>query len=517
MLRNVGSNWVLIFLNVLLSYVTTPLVVHLLGGEGYGTWTLISAITGYLSLISLGVPMALVRFVGQYLSLDDWTKTNQTIGTCAGLYLFLGGAALLIGAGLWGMFLFYDIPSSYRTDAYTAFALMVVHMSLSFAALLPEGILFAHHDFVPRNLVRVITLLLRFALILWVLPLRPSLTFLAVIQLCGLAFDFIASWALVRLRYRYVKLNLRLFDWRMMRQILSFGLFVLLMAAGGRLTFETYAIIIGAVMGVGLIPYYAIANSLVVYLVEFIIAIAAVVAPMATSLSTQNRGEELREVFLRWSKASLSLSIAAGLFLLVLGPRFVGWWISPEYEDASGVVLQPLVASCFVFLPARGVALPILMGMGKPRLPTIVFLAAGVLNLLMSAVLARPFGLAGVAIGTAVPNVLFGVVVIGIACHELKVSLLEYVQYVVPRAALGAVPVLALLFWFKEFGVAGPVGFIAAGAAMATVFGLIWIVFVYRDDPYVDVRTPLGRLREWSALARRSSPPTPQQATPTAD
>jgi O-antigen/teichoic acid export membrane protein len=177
-----------------------------------------------------------------------------------------------------------------------------------------------------------------------------------------------------------------------------------------------------------------------------------------------------------------------------------------------------LVASCFVFLPARGVALPILMGLGKPRVPTVVFLAAGVVNLLMSAVLARPLGLTGVAIGTAVPNVLFGVVVIGIACRELKVGLLEYVQYVVPRAALGAVPVLALLFWFKDwFGVAGPIGFIAAGVAMAVVFGLIWIVFVYRDDPYVDVRTPLGRLREWSALARRSSSPTGRQATPAAD
>lgn len=499
MLRNVGSNWVLIVLNVLLSYITTPFVVHLLGGEGYGTWTLVNAITGYLSLISLGVPMALVRFLGQHLSLKDWAKTNQTIATCAGLYLFLAAAALLIGGALWGMVLFYDIPSSYRTDAYTAFALMVVYMSLSFVALLPEGILFAHHDFVPRNLVRVSTLLLRFALTLWVLPLRPSLTFLAVIQLCGLALDFTASWALVRMRYSYVKLDLRLFDWRMMREILSFGLFVLLMAAGGRLTFETYAIIIGALMGVGFIPFYAIANSLVVYLVEFVIAIAAVVAPMATSLSTENRGEELREIFLKWSKVSLSLTIAAGLFLVVIGPPFVGWWISPEYEEPSAVVLQMLVASCFVFLPARGVALPILIGLGKPRIPTVALLAAGILNFMLSALLARPFGLAGVALGTAVPNVLFAVVVIAVACRELKVGLLEYVRYVVPRAALGAVLMLGLLVWFKtELGVSSPTGFIVAGAAMTVAFGLIWILFVYRDDPYVDVRTPLGRLRDWS-------------------
>jgi hypothetical protein len=104
-----------------------------------------------------------------------------------------------------------------------------------------------------------------------------------------------------------------------------------------------------------------------------------------------------------------------------------------------------------------------------------------------------------VALGTAVPNVLFALVVIAVACRELKVGLLEYIQYVVPRAALGALPMLALLVWFKtEIDVSGPTGFVAAGAAMAVAFSLIWILFVYRDDPYVDVRTPLGRLRVWS-------------------
>src|SRR6185436_8603456 len=120
----------------------------------------------------------------------------------------------------------------------------------------------------------------------------------------------------------------------------------------------------------------------------------------------EQRVDELREMFLKWSKAALSVTIAAGLFLIVLGPRFIGWWISAEYEGPSGAVLQVLMASCFVFLPARGVALPVLMGLGKPRIPTIAFLAAGLLNLIMSALLARPFGLVGVAVGTAIPNVL---------------------------------------------------------------------------------------------------------------
>ena len=62
----------------------------------------------------------------------------------------------------------------------------------------------------------------------------------------------------------------------------------------------------------------------------------------------------------------------AGLFLIVFGPTFIGWWIDPSFEGPSGQVLQILMVSSLVFLPVRGVALPILMGLGKPKIPAIV-------------------------------------------------------------------------------------------------------------------------------------------------
>jgi O-antigen/teichoic acid export membrane protein len=222
------------------------------------------------------------------------------------------------------------------------------------------------------------------------------------------------------------------------------------------------------------------------------------VAPMATKLNTEGRRDELTDIFLKWSKVSLSLSLAAGLFLIVLGPRFVAWWIGPEFEGPSGVVLQILMASSLFFLPVRGVAQPLLMGLGKPRAVTLGFLGAGIANLVLSMALARPFGLVGVAMGTAIPNVVFAIFALVVACRELGVSVLRFLRYVVPRAALGAIPPLALLIWFKVgMDVQNLVGLALAGIAMLAVYGVIWILFVYRDDPYVDLTPLLVRLRAW--------------------
>ena len=487
MLRNIGSNWVLTLVTIAATYVLTPFTIHPLGKDGYGTWTLITAMTGYMSLLALGVPMACVRYLAEHVAQGDARQMNRTIGSCVGLYLLIGAAAAIVGLALTFAFTaLYDIPIGLRAPARFAFAVMVVQVAAGFVGLLPEGIMFAHHDFVVRNVIRVGAVLVRVALTLALLKLRASLVMLATVQLACLAFDFTLSLALVRRRYPEVRLHIGDFEWRTVRRIFSFSLYVLLLGAGARLSFETDALVIGALLGVGAIPFYAVANSLVVYLMDFTIAIAAVVSPMATKLNTEGRRAELTEIFLKWSKISLSLSLMAGLFLIVIGPRFIAWWIAPEFEVPAGGVLEILMISSFVYLPVRGVALPILMGLGKPRTPTFAFLAAGVMNLVLSVILARPFGLAGVALGTAIPNVLFAAVVLTIACRELEIGVVTYLRYVVPRATLGAVPPLVLLMWFRVgVKVQNLAGFAGAGVAMLALFGLTWILFVYRDDPYV--------------------------------
>lgn len=499
MLRNVGSNWVLIVATIATMYVLTPFVIHTLGQDGYGTWTLITAITGYMSLLALGVPMASVRYLAQDVAEGDTQKMNRTIGTCVGLYLMIGAAALLIGGVLTLFFeRFFAVPASFQVQGGVAFGLMVIYVSAGFIGLLPEGILFAHHDFVARNLIRIAGVLLRLCLTIAMLMSYASLVALAAIQVVGLAFDFGVSWLLIRRRYPAVRISLADFDWRILRRIFSFSMYVLLLSAGARLTFETDALVIGAFLDVGSIPYYVVANSLIVYVMEFVIAIAAVVSPMATKLYTAGGMDSLRAMFLKWSKVALSFSLLAGLFLIVLGPSFIGMWIDPSYEGPSGQILQILMISSLVFLPIRGVAIPILMGIGKPRTPAIAFLVTGALNLVLSIVLIGPLGLTGVALGTAIPNVLFALAMLIVTCRELGITPASYVKYVVPRAALGGLPILALLLWCRlQLNVASFPGLVAAGLATVLLFAATWVFFVYRDDPYIDLKAQLGGYRVW--------------------
>jgi len=496
-LKNVGSNWGITLVTIVAMYVLTPFTLHRLGEAGFGTWNLITSITGYLALLVLGVPMASLRYFTEHVADGDARKLNEAIGSCTALYLILGAVALLVGVGLYLFFgAAYTVPGNIRADAQLAFGITVLTAAFGFIGSLPNGILFAHDDFVRRNLIRLAGVVLRLGLTLGLLTYWPSLSVLALVQFVCLAFDFFLCAWLIRRRYPAIRIRLADFNWGMTRRIFSFSLYVLVLTAGIRLSFETDALVIGKFQDVSSIPYFTVANSFLIYLMEFVIAIAAVVMPMATRLKTQGKSGELREIFLKWSKIALSLTMMAGLFLIVLGPRFIAWWIDPSFEKPSGQVLQILMISYLVFLPVRGVALPILMGLGKPGLPTIGFLVAGLVNLGLSIILARPMGIAGVALGTAIPNVLFAVLVLVYACRQLETPIAQYVRYVVPRATLGALPVLALLLWFKlGLGVRSLGAIAGAGVAMVLLFAVMWIVFVYRNDPYIDLRGRLPRLR----------------------
>jgi O-antigen/teichoic acid export membrane protein len=499
MLKNVGSTWVVTVVTVLAMYLLTPFTFHKLGEDGYGTWNLINSITGYLGLLVIGVPMASVRFFAQHVATGDTKKLNEAIGSCAALYLALGGMALVAGIGMYAFFSFgYQIPGALHADARWAFGVMVIFVAVGFIGLLPNGILSAHDDFVPRNIVRLAGVLLRLGLTIGLLALRASLTILALVQMAVLIFDFLLCWLLVRRRYPQTRIRLADFDWKMARSIFAFSIYVLVLNAGARLAFETDAMVIGHYMDVGSIPYFTVANSFLIYLMEFLLAIAAVVMPVATRLQTQGRTGELRAIFLKWSKVALSVTVIAGLFLIVLGPRFIAWWIEPSFEQPAGRVLQILMISYLVFLPLRAVALPILMGLGKAGAPTIGFLVTGIMNLVLSIVLVGPFGLAGVALGTAIPNVLFAGLLLVQACRELDTSIMGYLGYVFPRALLGAVPVLGLLLWCKNgLNVQGLAGLAGAGVASVVLFAVLSVLFVYRNDRYVNLRARLPRLWVW--------------------
>lgn len=512
MLKSIGSTWILNALQVAALLVLSPFVLHRLGTDGNGLWVAIVGLTGVLSLLILGVPMASVRFVAERAAKGDVEGANRAIATCFGICAVLGALAACAGGAL---YLAFDaqylrgphaasLSAESVDSARIAFGVVVAQVAFGFVMRLPYGVLDAHGDFLARNAVQAGEIVLRFGLTILLLSLDASLAALAAVQVLCMASEFVAALAVLRSRHPQVRFGLSAFDRALALPVLRFSVWALLLNVGTLLAFRLDAVVIGAFLPIEQATFFDVGNKFFDPLTALVIAVGGVVMPTAARMAALGTVPELRDVFLRWSKVCFSLAIAVLLFLLVLGPEFLGAWMGPQFAGPSGDVLRVLALSFLAYLPVRGVALPILMGAGKPRGPAIALLVTGCVNVALSIALVKPFGIVGVAIGTAIPNVLFAGWVLVLACRELGVSVREWIAHVAGRACFGALAPLAVLTvaraWFEPRSF---VALVACGIAMMVVFALAWVLHVYRDDPHVDLRPYFARLRS-ARIARRT-------------
>src|SRR5438552_7614367 len=88
--KSIGSNWGVTIMTILMTFILTPFVIHRLGTEAYGTWALITSITGCVGVLVVGVPMASVRYFSEYVAADDRPRLDEAVARCTGLYIARG-------------------------------------------------------------------------------------------------------------------------------------------------------------------------------------------------------------------------------------------------------------------------------------------------------------------------------------------------------------------------------------------------------------------------------------------
>jgi len=490
-LKHIGSNWAVSGLQLAAMMWLTPFILAELGPDSNGVWVTIVSMTGFLSLFVMGVPMSTVKHIAEHVARGDTERANGAIGTSAGISFALAGCALVVSVPLYFAFerglLLSDTWSLDETtldQARVAWWIITAQICSAFVMRLPLAIFDAHRDFVTRNLLLAVALGLRVALAYALLTWQPNVSTLAWCPVGVQLFEWAGALILLRRRHPNTRFSVKAFDKGMVREIVGFSLFATLVNVGTMLAFRSNALVIGAFGSASDVTDFDIGNKFFEPLVGIMIAVASVVLPTSARFEAQGRREELSRVFLKWSKVCVSIALLVGVYLLVLGPRFLGVWIESRYEDASGGVLRVLMASFLFYLPIRGVALPILLGLGEAKRPAVGLLSMGLVNIALSVYLVQDHGIMGVAYGTAVPNVLYALWVLRDACRALDVSLGEWCAHVLGRALPAALLPAAGLYWLlQEHPPQDMLALCVAGAGSVLIFGLLWVSFVYRDDP----------------------------------
>jgi len=487
--------------------VLTPLMQHDergVGGGAYGVYLGIVSLIGFIDLLALGVPMATVKHVAEGVATNDVERTNRAFSTSLGITALMGAMALIVSAALYLPFthrladLIVDDGSllGIGADARVTFMIIAVHGSLAFAMRLPYALFDAHHEFTAKNLIAAAGLVLRVVLVIGLLAWKPTIVMLGVTVAACTLFEFIACMVVIRRKYPEIKPSLAGFDRSAARGIFNFSVFATLVSVGSMLAFRMDAVVIGATLGAQDVTAYGNGSVFFEPLIGLMIGIGAVVMPTATKLAAQGRRTELVPIIERWMRIGFSIQLLICGYLIAFGPEFLGRWIAPEYEGWSGPITQVLAASFIIFLPVRAVGLSALLGLGQARKPAIGLVVMGVCNLAISVALAKPLGVFGVALGTAIPNVVYAVWLMRELCKELEIPLGRTTLELFARIPVGILPPVIVALLLKPYIDNNSwILILGAGVLWSLVFGLTWGLYVYRGDPHLDLFALVARVR----------------------
>jgi O-antigen/teichoic acid export membrane protein len=301
-------------------------------------------------------------------------------------------------------------------------------------------------------------------------------------------------------------LTVRAIDSAHLTLIGSYSGFAFVGALASSIAFQTDALVITAFLGAALVTPFALASGLVDNARSLVYSATWVLSPTASELDTLGERDKLQQLLIAGCKYSVLVCWPVLLGLIVFGENLIVTWVGPKYatsasfasvlsahgpQASAAQILVLLSLPTLISLP-QSTASSLLYGVSRHRGVVGLSLLNAALNLALSLWWAKTWGLAGVALGTAVPLALVG----GIAtqfyvCRALGLAAARYTWEGVVQPGLVCLAFLVPALIVQRIW--NPIGWLPLAAAS----GGCWAIFAlaaWRFSVTLPERARWGRM-----------------------
>lgn len=421
---NAATNALAFVVQLAVAFLLAPLLVRYLGRERYGIWSFVESFLAYFTLFDLGIAATLVRYVPKCRTEKDDGSLTRIVSACLLVFSIAGLLVLVLGAGVFAVVFSVSgrIPAAMLAETQQLTAIALVSLAITLPLSIFPAILDGLGRSSAKSAVRTIFLIIRTAGTLGVLFWRGNLAALALVQAATVLGENMVLFFLVR---RWLP-QLRPAPWRTdratLRLIRGYSIDSFLAMLAGRISFKTDAIVIGLFGQFGLIPFFDMPSRLVEYAKNLIRSVTTTLTPAFSALDAQSDQNAIRSLYLNGSRYALYLSLPIYLGFMLFGGEFLQLWLGDESFRTNGQTVLWILGCVLPVAMLQSVAARVLYGTGEIRRFARLMLIEAGCNLGLSLLLMKPLGIVGVALGTAVPNLVMCLVVIVQVCRKLQVT-----------------------------------------------------------------------------------------------
>lgn len=484
-IRNIASNWLGFFVQVVMVFLLTPFIIRSLGEDRYGAWALITSITGYYGLLDLGIRGGITQLVTYAIADRDYVRVNRTISTAVAI-MAASAVLVLIGSCILASFAtdIFTISGSVGNELRTC--LVIVGFSVAAQLLFhPFAAVFAgtqRYDI--SNAIGVTTTLATACGTVICLSKGYSLVGLAIVTTVGSLAGYIIRWQISFRILPELSVSRSQVEPSGIRSILALSGWNFVGALGQQLTLFSSRIVVGIMLPIAAMVPFSLAIGLIEYATQIQSRAVVVLFPAIAHLFARRDTERLTRTYLIGSRYLTLGTVTIAAIGAIWANDFFALWVGEEVSSASEfqspAVLFRVLAATLILGAGPGIGAQILYGCKKIPLAVQFSAIEGICSVVLSLLFVRTAGLLGAAAAIVVSALIVRSIALPIAvCRTLSIDPWHYFRQVLVRPFLYAAVLVPTLLGFRSLmpspdrwfwlGVAGCVALTLSGLLMIPV------------------------------------------------
>jgi O-antigen/teichoic acid export membrane protein len=382
-----------------------PLIVKSIGTDRFGVLTLTWVLTGYLSILDLGLGRALTKIVAERLGENRVAEIPCAIWTALSALALISIAISLMfwGCSHWLVYNLLKIPVGLKTETLYSLYLIALSIPVVIISVGFRGILEAYQRFDLVNAVRIPLGIFSFAAPLLVIPFSVKLHFIIAAIFMGRLFITLVQFFLCcniipRL------LNDFSFDLNMFGKLLQFGGWMTVTNVISPLLIYLDRFFIGALLSITAVAYYATPSEVITKLTLVSGALMSVLFPVISA--SYNTDRQRAAVLVEQGLKYLFIVIFPIVLVIVsFAPEGLRIWLNEEFAQNCKQVTQILAIGIF-FGCLGQIPYAFVQGAGRPDLTGKLHIVEMVLYLIALVGAIHWAGIVGAAIVWAIRFIL---------------------------------------------------------------------------------------------------------------
>ena len=348
--------------------VAIPLLLRGLGTDRFGILSLAWVVIGYFSLFDLGVGNALTKLVASRLGEGREAEIPRLVSAALVLMGLLGlaGGVTLAGSAPWLIERWLKVPTGLQREALACFRLLAVAVPVVVATSAFRGLLQAEQRVGLLLSIRIPVGVLSYAAPIAVLAftssLVPVVAALVVVRCVSLGLYVAACRRVVPALRRGGTVS-----WAETTALVRFGSWMTVTNVLSPLLMMLDRFVIGSIVSVGAVAYYATPLDIVNYVGVIPGAMVTVLFPAFATSFAQDR-ERTAALYAAGVKLNLALMFPVALVLVAFAREGLTIWLGGDFAREGAPVIRWIAFGLLLSAVSR-VAFWLVQGVGRPDLP----------------------------------------------------------------------------------------------------------------------------------------------------